>query len=189
MKKKTVVFGSLMAVFLMIMIPTASAVEYQSIVKTHETYLLNELNSKQFEALSLRNKIKNENSKTLCEELHNVEIGTLKEMVLQELGNSDINEEQKTSISQLLDSDLLFTVLLKGILIPVIIFTISAKFDVYPFWAGFFVPPLLIIPVAKMVEKETGISESSITGLLTIVDILIANILLALLRGSKNNLG
>jgi hypothetical protein len=38
--KKTIVFGSLLAVFLMLMIPNVSAVEYNTVAEAHESYII-----------------------------------------------------------------------------------------------------------------------------------------------------
>jgi len=163
--KKTIVFGSLLACFLMLMIPTVSAVEYQTVVDANESYLINEIQNKKLDIQTFSNKIKDINIREIREELHNINIHEFREKILRELDNSDLTEEQKAYVSELLGSELLLTILIRGFIIPVVLYTISfVGAEVLPQLAGFLlstviaiaVPELYLLPVEDMIEEETG---------------------------------
>ena len=163
--KKTLIIGSLLACFLMLMIPNVSAVEYQTVADANESYLMNEIQNKKIDIQTLRNNIKNINIRELREELHNINIHELREKMLLELKNSDLNEEQKAYITQFLNSGLLLTIIIQGIIIPVILYTISlVGSSVLPpvlalllgLVIAIGVPKFCIIPVLELIEEETG---------------------------------
>ena len=65
--KKKIIFGSLLAVFLMIMLPSVPAVEYNTAVETNEARILDELHNIDLEELKV--KIQSIDIKSLKEEL------------------------------------------------------------------------------------------------------------------------
>lgn len=59
--KKTIVFGSLLAVFILLMIPNISAVEYNTVVEAHESYIIQRFEIKENELNELIESIKDGN--------------------------------------------------------------------------------------------------------------------------------
>ena len=163
--KKTLIIGSLLACFLMLMIPNVSAVEYQTVADANESYLMNEIQNKKIDIQTLRNNIKNINIRELREELHNINIHELREKMLLGLETSDLNEEQKAYITQFLNSGLLLTIIIQGIIIPVILYTIAlvGSSVLPPDLASLLglviaigVPTFCLIPVMDLIKEETG---------------------------------
>ena len=163
--KKTLIIGSLLACFLMLMIPNVSAVEYQTVADANESYLMNEIQNKKIDIQTLRNNIKNINIRELREELHNINIHELREKMLLGLETSDLNEEQKAYITQFLNSGLLSTIIIQGIIIPVILYTIAlVGSSVLPLELSLLlalviaigVPTFCLIPVIDLILEETG---------------------------------
>ena len=162
---RKIVFGSLLACFLMLMIPTVSAVEYQTVVDANESYLMQELQDKDLDLAALKDKLKNMNVRELREVIQNINTDELKETIMLEVENSDLTEQGKLYVEQLLDSEFFLTILIKGIIIPVILYTIAfgstyvlPKFLALPLVliTGFAVPRLFLIPIFNMVMEETG---------------------------------
>lgn len=186
--KKTLIIGSLLACFLMLMIPNVSAVEYQTVADANESYLMNEIQNKKIDIQTLRNNIKNINIRELREELHNINIHELREKMLLELETSDLDEEQKAYITQFLNSGLLLTILIQGIIIPVILYTIDlVGYSVLPqvlasllgLVIAISVPMFCLIPVIDLILEETGSFSLAITAywLLFYIDIGLAIII------------
>ena len=192
---KKIVFGSLLAVFLMLMIPNVGAVEYQTVADANESYLMNEIQNKKIDIQTLRNNIKNINIRELREELHNINIHELREKMLLELKNSDLNEEQKAYITQFLNSGLLLTIIIQGIIIPVILYTISlVGSSVLPpvltlllgLVIAIGVPKFCIIPVLELIKEETGSVSLAVIAniILFIIDFGLVITILNIIRAS-----
>ena len=183
--KKTIVFGSLLACFLMLMIPTVSAVEYQTVVDANESYFMQEIQNRNLEIDLLKDKLKDIDIKEVKQAIRNINIEELKEKILIEIKNSEITNQERLLVKQLLDSELLLTILIKGILIPVIILTISASLNLFPFWISFFTWAFLVLPVAKMVEEDTETPVMTTYWVLVTIDIILALSIESILTPSK----
>lgn len=193
--KKTLIIGSLLACFLMLMIPNVSAVEYQTVADANESYLMNEIQNKKIDIQTLRNNIKNINIRELREELHNINIHELREKMLLGLETSDLNEEQKAYITQFLNSGLLLTIIIQGIIIPVILYTISlvGPSVLPPVLASLLglviaigVPTFCLIPVIDLILEETGSVSLAVIAynILFIIDFGLAITILNIIRPS-----
>ena len=165
---KKIVFGSLLACFLMLMIPTVSAVEYQTVVDANESYFMQEIQNRKLDIDLLNGKLRDMNIRELRETIQNINIDELKENILLDLENSDLTEQNKAYVNQLLDSELLLTILIRGIIIPTILYTIAlgalGADNILPdlleailtIIIGIIVPVFFLLPILDMVEEQTG---------------------------------
>ena len=65
--KKTIVFGSMLACFLMLVVPSIPAVEYRSAMEVNEAYIMEKI--KNLDVSNFEKKISNVNPETLMEKL------------------------------------------------------------------------------------------------------------------------
>ena len=166
--KKKILFGSLLAVILMLMIPNVSAVEYQTVVDANESYFIQEIQNRNLDIDLLKGKLRDMNIRELRETIQNINIDELKENILLDLENSDLTEQNKAYVNQLLDSELLLTILIRGIIIPTILYTIAlgalGADNILPdlleailtIIIGIIVPVCFLLPILDMVEEQTG---------------------------------
>ena len=195
MKKKTIVYGSLLAVFLMLMIPNVSAIEYKTVVETNERRILQEIEKFESQINTIKEQVTGLNSKEIISAINNLEKNDLKQILLKEFKQLEISEQQKEKIHQFIDSDLFSQVLLKGIVIPVLIMIIGYLMaDIFGFFPllsgsveGLIIGSFFLIPVSKMVEQETGIEYSLIALTLLYVDLFISFLLSKILLPNSSN--
>ncbi len=173
--KKTILFGSLLAVFLMLMIPNVSAIEYQKTVDANVAKLGYDL-------------IEFKKTKSQINAIQNIDQNELIDKILLEFLKLDLTKQQRENLEQLIDSDLFSEVLIKGILIPIItillVESILLTFDLPVFLSsllGFFLGFFFIGPVALRVSDETVIPYSVIFSLLLLIDVLIPYSILGLI--------
>ena len=195
MKKKTIVFGSLLAVFLMLMIPNVGAVEYKTVVETNERYILQEIEKFESQINTIKEQVNGLNSKEIISAINNLEKNDLKQIVLKEFKQLEISEQQKEKIHQFIDSDLFSQVLLKGIVIPVLILLIGYLMaDIFGFFPllsgsveGLIIGSFFLTPVSKIIEQETGIDYNLIALILLYVDLIISFLLSKILLPNSSN--
>jgi len=184
MKKHIIIVGSMFTLFLLITVPSINAIQYQTVTKAQESAIMEEIQNNQFTIQTIKNEmkaIKTSDNIGLLQILQNSNIHELKTKLITELNSMTLDDEQKEMITKILDSDLISTILIKGIIIPVLIFTLAEGFQIVPFWAGFFVPLIFILPVAKQIAEETDIPEPTAHGVLTLIDITLAYLLIRII--------
>ena len=160
--KKTILLGSIFSVFLLLMIPNVSAIEYKTIVENNQLEFNNELKLLEKTINNIENRFKN-----IKESIKNVDINI--GLIIQIL------------IKGIIMPIILYTLTLIPEVIlaeiaPILGFIISTIL-------GNSVMDLFLIPVRDMILEETGrFLISAIIGiLLFIIDLRIANYLISII--------
>lgn len=184
MKRKTILFTGILSIFLMLMIPNISAIEYHKIMQENESYLMN----KYFKISEI------DNTKFIEKNINKEE---LKDKIIQQFNKYEGLIQYKSNIIQILDSDKVFQIVVSGIIIPVIIFEFSAQLNnlmpnpltfILITFFGSILNTYFIINAAEVIEDESNFSKWEVYGYLILIDVVISILLGELLTKPNKTL-
>ena len=189
--RKTILFGSLLSIFLMFMVPNVGAVEYQNTVDAGVALFesdFDDLEKMKTQLNTIRNQLDEIAPKNLIRKIQAINQIEAGSFLKTEFDILDLSNDHVDAVKELLNSDLFSEVLIKGILIPIIIIllveSISLTFDLPVFLSsltGIFLGFFFLGPVALRVSDETAIPYSIIFPLLLIIDVVIPYSILGLI--------
>ena len=102
--KRKIIFGSLLSVFLMLMIPAVPAVEYNNVLEASESRLLAEI--KNMDIRELKERIQDLNTKQLKEKILNIDVNEFENFEIDSYVNTacprlDMNGNKVINASKL----------------------------------------------------------------------------------------
>lgn len=183
---KKILFGSIFAVFLLIMIPTVSALEYNTSLNGKKSLFIQNLENKGIEIEEIGNNIHKMNIIEFRKSIINIDIDELNGNIINNIEGSRLSNTEKIYLKEAVASINLSKILIRGIMIPTLLYFIGniAISELSLFLGliiiiiiGLAVPTFFINPIAKELEAETGISSIVISLSLSLICIILAAIL------------
>lgn len=183
---KKILFGSIFAVFLLIMIPTVSALEYNTSLNGKKSLFIQNLENKGIEIEEIENNIHKMNIIEFRKSILNIDIDELNGNIINNIEGSRLSKSEKTYLKEAIASINLSKILIRGIMIPTLLYFIGniAISELSIFLGliiiiiiGLAVPTFFINPIAEELEAETGISSTVISLSLSLICIILAAIL------------
>jgi hypothetical protein len=172
---KKILFVSIFAVFLLIMIPTVSAFEYNTSLK-----------GKNLEFDKVKNKVFNVNILKFRKSLRSIAADELNDRIINKIDNSLLSESEKILLKDALATINISKLLIQGIIIPTFLyFMVHIAINELSIFLGLLiliiiglaVPTLFINPIAEELSENIEISSSVISLSLTFTSIVLAAIL------------
>lgn len=146
--KRKIIFGSLLSVFLMLMIPSVPAVEYNNVLEASESRLLAEI--KNMDIRELKERIQDLNTKQLKEKILNIDVNEFKEKIQnRDIENKEL-KEKVTGLAEKLKDNLFLGLGLIGLIIIVffLIFLVATSIPIIVFFKYNLIPWLIeLIPL------------------------------------------